>query len=59
MKNITVRALRAQTRNASFLETGFTGQKDFTIVWNSVTSNGPPKNDPFRFQGNIVKANCI
>jgi hypothetical protein len=35
---ITICALGAQRRNVDFVETGFTGQADFTIVWHSVTN---------------------
>jgi hypothetical protein len=33
---ITANAQEAQTQNANFLETGFTGQTDFTVVRYSV-----------------------
>jgi hypothetical protein len=52
-----VSALQVQMRNINFLETGFTGRTDFIVVRYSVTNNGLLSR--FRFQGYVIKVNCI
>jgi hypothetical protein len=37
-----VHIMGAQMQNAHITEMGFTGQRDFTIVQNWLTSSGPP-----------------
>jgi hypothetical protein len=38
-------------QNISFVETGFTIQLGFIVVWYSTTSNDVPSNSQFHFQG--------
>jgi hypothetical protein len=57
-RKIMVHALEAQTQNNDFVETGFTGQPNFTIQY-SVTNNGLLRNNPFCFQSSTVKVNNI
>jgi hypothetical protein len=46
-------------RNINFLETGFTGQRDFNGVWYSTTNIRLPNKNRFAFQGKVVKVNCM
>jgi hypothetical protein len=56
---ITVRTLQAQTWDAAFVETRFTGPADLTAVRYSVTSNGLSDTRQFRFQGNVIEIGRI
>jgi hypothetical protein len=48
---ITLRALGAETRNASFLKIVFIGRADVVFVRYSTASNGVPSYSRFRFEG--------
>jgi hypothetical protein len=58
-RKTSVRALGAQTWNVIFLETGFTGLTDFTVVRYSATNNGLQNNNRFRFQGEVTEVSPI
>jgi hypothetical protein len=45
--------------NVDCVETCRIFRADFYIIPYSVTNNGLPSNNLFRFQGNLVKVSCI
>jgi hypothetical protein len=53
------KALRAQTKSISFLQTSFTVRTDFIVVQYLISSSGVPNNRLCCFQGNVVKVICI
>jgi hypothetical protein len=54
-----VGGLGDQRQNVDFAETCFTGRTDSTVIRYSVTNNGLPSNNRFRFKGTVVKASRI
>jgi hypothetical protein len=56
---ITTRALKAQTRNVSFLQPNFTCEMDLIVFWYSPINSRLRSNNRFGFQGNTVRVNCM
>jgi hypothetical protein len=54
-----IRPLRAQTRNANFVEICFIAPTDFIFVRYSVNNNDLPSKYRFYMQGNLVKVNDV
>jgi hypothetical protein len=54
-----MRALRAQTRNVDFVETGFTSRTDFIVIRYSVTNNVLPSNSRFLFHVEVVEVRRV
>jgi hypothetical protein len=58
-RNTRARILGSQTRNVYFLEIGSTGRPDVIGVRYSATNSRVPSNSRVRFQGNVVRVNCL
>jgi hypothetical protein len=51
-----IRSVTARKRRVCFVETGFTGGTNFTVVRYSVSKSGVPSKSKIRPRGNLAKA---